>query len=800
MSLIPAPARHTLEPLQIQMTKRLIAGVLTAACVSFMVQAQSTAPGEVVLRAAAAPVHSGAWVVQADAGASGGAAMWLPDAGAPKLTTASAAPRDFFELTFQARAGVPYRLWFRSKAQNDAWTNDSAFVQFSGAVTSTGAPAFRVGTTAATVVSLEECNACGVSGWGWSDNGYGGDGPLIYFAADGTQTVRVQGREDGFIVDEIVLSPQKYLTSAPGAAKQDTTILPVSDGSSPAGVTLVRGPYLQQPAPRSMTIVWATRESGAAEVRYQTPTGTLSAPAVSRLVPNTSTLLGYDYYQYEAVLTGLAAATSYTYQPYVGGIAAAPQSSFRTPPAPGAGSISFVAFGDSGIGSSEQRQIGGLIGRENVDLALHTGDIVYGTSSTTGDATYATYQAWFFDIYAWLSRLPFAPAEGNHDSRPTNGDGRAYLDLFSLPTNGAIPERYYSFDEGPVHFIVLDTEYAFQDTTRRAAQLSWIESDLSATRQPWKIAVFHRSPYSSGTEHGSDLTVRAAFGPLFERYGVDLALSGHDHGYERTIPIRESTSTSDRPVTYVVTGGGGAALYPVGTSTWTAYSASRYEYVRGRADNCTLTLEAIGLDGAAFDGTSLSHCSTTASEVVLYAGQASRAGAWVAQADASAAGGTFVIHPDAGAAKITTAAAAPANYVEMTFNAVAGVPYRLWLRSRAQNDYYGNDSVFVQFSGSVDSGGSAMWRIGTTDATVVVLEDCGGCGEQGWGWQDNGYGLNALGPLVYFATTGQQRVRIQTREDGLGIDQIVLSPGRYLSSSPGALKNDTTILAPGGGQ
>ena len=96
--------------------------------------------------------------------------------------------------------------------------------------------------------------------------------------------------------------------------------------------------------------------------------------------------------------------------------------------------------------------------------------------------------------------------------------------MFSLPQNGAIPERYYSFDEGPVHFIVLDTEYAFQDTTRRAEQLAWIESDLSTTRQPWKIALFHRSPYSSGAEHGSDLAVRAAFGPLFERYGVDLSL------------------------------------------------------------------------------------------------------------------------------------------------------------------------------------------------------------------------------------------------------------------------------------
>jgi hypothetical protein len=778
--------------------KRLIV-LLAAGWLAAATASAQTAPAEVVLRAAAAPIKSGTWTVRADAGASGGSALWQPDAGVPKLTTPFAAPQDYFELSFQVRAGVPYRLWFRSKAQNDSWTNDSAFVQFSGSVTSSGSPTFRIGSTSATTVSLEECGGCGESGWGWSDNGYGGDGPLIYFATDGPQTVRVQGREDGYIIDEIVLSPQKYLTSPPGAAKQDSTILAPTDGSAPPAITLVRGPYLQMPAPRSMTVVWATRQSGSAEVRYQLPGGTLLATtAASRLVSNSVTGLGYDYYQHEAALTNLSPASIYTYTPYVNGVAAAAQSSLRTPPSAGTGSVSFVAFGDSGVGSTEQRQIGALIGQETADLALHVGDIVYGSSDTTGNASYPTYQSWFFDTYSWLPRIPFTPTEGNHDSNALNQNGRAYLDLFSLPANGAIPERYYSYDAGPVHVIVLDTEYAFQDTTRRAEQMAWAASDLAATSQPWKIAVFHKSPYSSGSEHGSDLTVRQEFGSLFEHYGVDLSLSGHDHGYERSVPIRESTNTSDHFVTYIVTGGGGAALYSFGTSSWTAYSASRYEYVRGKVDACTLSLEAVGIDGSVFDRTSLSHCTAAAAEVVLYAGQATRAGAWVLKADATAAGGSYVIHPDAGAPKLSTALAAPANYIEASFNAVAGVPYRIWLRSRAQNDSYTNDSVFVQFSGSVTATGGAMWRIGSTDATYVSLEDCGGCGEQSWGWQDNGYGT--LGPVVYFATTGTQRIRIQTREDGLGIDQIVLSPQRYLSTSPGTLKNDTTILTPSGGQ
>jgi hypothetical protein len=106
----------------------------------------------------------------------------------------------------------------------------------------------------------------------------------------------------------------------------------------------------------------------------------------------------------------------------------------------------------------------------------------------------------------------------------------------------------------------------------------------------------------------------------------------------------------------------------------------------------------------------------------------------------------------------------------------------------------GNDSVFVQFDGSVTAAGAPQWRLGTTSATPVVLEDCGGCGLQGWGWNDNGYGVNTLGPLVYFAQTGPQRIRIQMREDGLGLDQIVLSARAYLTARPGAPRNDTTIL------
>jgi len=154
-----------------------------------------------------------------------------------------------------------------------------------------------------------------------------------------------------------------------------------------------------------------------------------------------------------------------------------------------------------------------------------------------------------------------------------------------------------------------------------------------------------------------------------------------------------------------------------------------------------------------------------------------RAGKWVITSDSTASGGgTTMRNPDQGASKLTTAQSSPTDYFEVTFAATAGVPYQLVLLGKADRDYWGNDSVFVQFSGSVSSSGSARWRIGTTSATEVNLEDCSGCGLSGWKWQDNGYGTNVVAERVYFATTGTQRMRIQTREDGLSIDHIQLIP------------------------
>src|SRR6266700_662734 len=163
----------------------------------------------------------------------------------------------------------------------------------------------------------------------------------------------------------------------------------------------------------------------------------------------------------------------------------------------------------------------------------------------------------------------------------------------------------------------------------------------------------------------------------------------------------------------------------------------------------------------------LAHASS--SDVVLYASKAPvKSGTWAVVADSSAAGGYAIGNPNLGAAKLTSPLAQPANYFELSFPASSGQAYHLWIRARSLDNATSNDSVYVQFSDSVNSSKTAIYRIGTTSAAPVVLQSCSGATIQGWGWTDNGW--CGLGSPIYFQTTGTHTIRVQTREDGLSID------------------------------
>jgi hypothetical protein len=133
----------------------------------------------------------------------------------------------YFDVSFTAEAGTLYHVWIRMKAQGDSLANDSVHIQFSDALTPGGAPYAVIGTASSAEFVLQNGSSGPANhGWGWTDNGWGSLGPHLRFAASGTHTLRVQQREDGPTIDQIVVSPDNNLTTPPGPRKDDTTILP----------------------------------------------------------------------------------------------------------------------------------------------------------------------------------------------------------------------------------------------------------------------------------------------------------------------------------------------------------------------------------------------------------------------------------------------------------------------------------------------------------------------------------------------------------------------------------------------
>jgi PKD domain len=184
-----------------------------------------TGASTVIVRAAsvAAGAIHGAWQQITDSTASGGSALWNPNNGQAKIVPALASPPNYWTATFTANAGVAYHLWVRIRAQSNSMGNDSVHVQFSDSIDAGGSPIMRVGTAGSAEIVLQNGSADpSVHGWGWADNGWGVLGAHVHFAATGTHTVRVQQREDGAIVDELLLSPDTFLTVSPGTRDDDT--------------------------------------------------------------------------------------------------------------------------------------------------------------------------------------------------------------------------------------------------------------------------------------------------------------------------------------------------------------------------------------------------------------------------------------------------------------------------------------------------------------------------------------------------------------------------------------------------
>jgi acid phosphatase type 7 len=349
---------------------------------------------------------------------------------------------------------------------------------------------------------------------------------------------------------------------------------PTSGGPS----ELIRYPYLQQVSTRSAQVLWGSKASGSYVVQVN-EAGREPVGAFESRIDTTGAVTDGGH-QHVAELTGLQPDTVYCYSIRGSRGELLGPTGFKTAPAPGT-PFSFLAFGDSGHGGSDQEAVLAQLQQVPADLMVHTGDLAYPRG------TLQEFENYFFAMYEpLLASVPLFPTAGNHEYK-TKG-GQPYRAVFSLPENGGPEgrERWYSFDWGDVHFVALDTERVNQ------AQAEWLAQDLAQNELPWTVVFLHKSPYTSGAR-GPSREFRRHFVPMLEAHGVQLVLAGHDHNYERTEKING--------VTYVITGGGGRGTRSVGRSSYTAFSQEVLHFLYVSVDGPDLRLYAIDATGQEFD-------------------------------------------------------------------------------------------------------------------------------------------------------------------------------------------------------
>ena len=366
------------------------------------------------------------------------------------------------------------------------------------------------------------------------------------------------------------------LFSSLPAAAQTVSQTAISAINSP----FVVKPYLQigrQPGPTRLQLMWHTADESAdwsAQVRL-TPNQewvNMDAPqstrvAVAGVAPR---------WLLNSALSNLEPGKRFEYrllrnrQPVFQSEAQAPKAANQN--------YRFVAFGDVGAGTPEQKQMAQRAWLSKPDVVVVPGDVVYEYGLIT------EYDKNFWPIYnadtvtaqgvPLMRQIPMFTVPGNHDidNRDLNRfpDGLSYYFFWDQPLNGplgveggpivprllaneanrrnflaAAGEAYprmanYSFDYGNTHWTVLDSN-PYVDWTNKELQ-DWVAKDLANAKEAsWHIVSFHHPGFNSSNEHLEQQHMRL-LAPIFEAGKVDLVLNGHLHNYQRSYPLTFKSS------------------------------------------------------------------------------------------------------------------------------------------------------------------------------------------------------------------------------------------------------------------
>ncbi|OLB27119.1 MAG: hypothetical protein AUH13_25185 [Acidobacteria bacterium 13_2_20CM_58_27] len=241
------------------------------------------------------------------------------------------------------------------------------------------------------------------------------------------------------------------------------------------------------------------------------------------------------------------------------------------------------------VGAGDIADCRNLAGAEATAKLL---DRISGTVMAVGDLAYPDGSTGNFVCYdkTWgRARLRTRPAPGNHEFHSSRAT--PYFDYFGVFA-GDEKTGYYSYDLGAWHIIVLNSECKdIGGCEAGSPQERWLRADLASHPVACTLAYWHKPLFSSGSAHGTDLTMKPLWDALYQA-NADVVVNGHDHDYERFAPqTPEGAPDSARGIREFVVGTGGKGLRP--------FSAPKPNSEAGNAEAfgvLKLTLHANGYD------------------------------------------------------------------------------------------------------------------------------------------------------------------------------------------------------------
>ena len=324
----------------------------------------------------------------------------------------------------------------------------------------------------------------------------------------------------------------------------------------------------------SRTIMWQSDNSEAdAVIEYR-----LEGAEKSQTIGATDKAFtddGSTTYIHEAILTGLTPNTKYEYRV---GYGTDRRSDWYRLETAGASVYDVLIYPDSQSGDySQWEEIVKSSALRNPRTALYIsmGDLV-----DNGEHAYQ-WRTWLNSIKPLSANVPLATTLGNHEMYTLDWKMRepyAYLNYFAVPPNGneTFNRRYYSYDFGDVHYVVLDTmlyESNHEDNhdTHHPdlydVQVQWLRQDLMANTKKWTVVLMHRDPFQyafdrSGVNRAVGFDDEGVlFMPIFDEFNVDLVLSAHLHSYRNRGHVRNFDRDASGPL-YILTGIAGDARRP----------------------------------------------------------------------------------------------------------------------------------------------------------------------------------------------------------------------------------------------